>query len=84
MPFIAHKEEIKKNIDLVEPALVIMSRRRESEFEDWAGNLSHLFPWVWIGCSKKVLREVPMRGVPSDEVQEDQPACLYYSSGYDQ
>jgi long-chain acyl-CoA synthetase len=80
MPFIAHKEEIKKNIDLVEPALVVMSQRRESEFEDRTGNIA----FVPVGVDRlfeKSIEGNPVGGGRRYEVQEDQPACLYYSSG---
>lgn len=79
MPHTSHLQEIKKNINQVNPRLVIIDNKREVEFlkekiikfiavnknKDFEKSLKNFAPYL----REKVL------------IGENQPACLYYSSG---
>lgn len=80
LPFSSHSEEIVKNVRMVEPRLVVIEQKRESEFPDKPEN----FIFVPVGKSEgyeDMIREFPRGGRPDVQVGEDAPACLYYSSG---
>jgi acyl-coenzyme A synthetase/AMP-(fatty) acid ligase len=80
MPYISHKEEIKKNIALVEPALVLIDQRRQEEFQVGGDNIV----FVPVGGDRRFEAIIAgMAGTiyPEIEIDADQPACLYYSSG---
>lgn len=80
MPFTSHKEEIKRNILYAEPSAVLIDSKISSMFEEESGN------FVGIPVSKEGVFEKSLKGM-SDiledkvEIEEDEPACLYYSSG---
>ena len=80
MPFTSHKEEIKRNISYAEPSAVLIDSRRFIEFEEERGDI------VEISVSEEKLFERSLKGI-SDvleekaEIEEDESACLYYSSG---
>ncbi|MFC1853795.1 class I adenylate-forming enzyme family protein [candidate division CSSED10-310 bacterium] len=80
IPMAAHKEEINKYIKLVEPSLVVIDQQRQAEFEQTERN----FYFVPVG--KERLFEQSIRTMPDKlphpiEINEEKPACLYYSSG---
>lgn len=82
MPFTSHKEEIFKNIALVEPAMVFIDKRKEKDFigDD---RLDH-FEFIPVGVEREYENSIAaMPEALSQDIvlQEDEPACLYYSSG---
>jgi acyl-CoA synthetase (AMP-forming)/AMP-acid ligase II len=80
MPYISHRKEIEKNIDLVEPALVLIDQRREKEFAEW----KHGPIFIPVDSDRQFEKRIagmPDTIVPGIEVDTDRPACLYYSSG---
>jgi len=80
MPFTSHKEEIMKNVRLVEPKLIFIDQRKAREFgEETAANI------IFITIQKERPYEQMIAGmsetVPAVSLDPDAPACLYYSSG---
>ncbi len=82
MPFTSHKEEILKNIRLVEPKVVFVDERKHREFSqgDEAANI------VFIPVGKdrpfeSMLEDMDETFTPAAPLDEHAPACLYYSSG---
>ncbi|MCP5048628.1 MAG: acyl--CoA ligase, partial [bacterium] len=81
MPFTSHKEEIMKNVRLVEPRLIFIDKRKERDFgNEIAGDIIFVtvaadrqFEESIADMDDQLTREVPL--------DEDDPACLYYSSG---
>ncbi|KAF0135266.1 MAG: long-chain acyl-CoA synthetase [Candidatus Saganbacteria bacterium] len=80
MPFTSHKEEVKKNISYVGPSIVLVDARRFNEF---AGERAS---FVEVPVGEERLFEKSLE-VHADslrarvEIDENCPACLYYSSG---
>lgn len=79
MPFTSHKEEIKKNIRYVKPSLVLIDSRKFSEFKRSSAN----FIEVVVNKNRDFEKSLPAVDAPElkIEIDEDKPACLYYSSG---
>jgi long-chain acyl-CoA synthetase len=81
MPFTSHKEEIYKNIRLVEPKLVFVDQRKEREFKE---DEKQSIIFVPVSADRPFEKSIETmddqlsRAVPLDE---NSPACLYYSSG---
>jgi long-chain acyl-CoA synthetase len=81
MPFTSHKEEILKNSRLVEPRLVFIDARKEKEFKE---EEKKDIVFVPVGVERKFERSLEgmaERLVHPVELEENSPACLYYSSG---
>jgi len=81
MPFTSHKEEIFKNLRLVEPKLVFIDERKEKEFKD-----EEKKPIIFIPVGEERKYEKSLESFPGYlttpvEIDENSPACLYYSSG---
>ncbi|MCP5050252.1 MAG: acyl--CoA ligase, partial [bacterium] len=81
MPFTSHKEEIMKNVRLVEPRLIFIDKRKERDFgNETADDIIFVtvaadrpFEESIAHMDDQLISEVPL--------DEDDPACLYYSSG---
>lgn len=81
MPFMSHREEIMKNIRLVEPRLIFLDERKRREFD---GAIPKGFVFVPVDAGRlfeKNLEDLPEQLSQSIFLDENQPACLYYSSG---
>ena len=81
MPFTSHKEEIFKNIRLVEPKLIFIDERKEKEFKDDEKQHTR---FVHVGEDRKYENSIQQYAetfTPSIQIDENSPACLYYSSG---
>ncbi|NIM10360.1 MAG: AMP-binding protein [Candidatus Aminicenantes bacterium] len=81
MPFTSHKEEILKNIRLVEPKLSFIDARKEREFEE---NEKKNIVFVPVGAERKfeeIIKDMGRRFAEPVDIDENTPACLYYSSG---
>ena len=79
MPFASHKEEVMKNVRYVEPAAVLIDSRRSEEFRDEDKILE-----VPVGEERLFEKSVEqVSGTLQEEIEidENEPACLYYSSG---
>ena len=80
MPFTSHKEEIMKNVRLVEPRITFIDQRKEREFGEKTENII----FVPVGAERKFEKSIEdMEGQINQpiELDENSPACLYYSSG---
>ena len=80
LPFSSHSEEILKNIQQVEPRLVVIEQKRESEFIEKQENFVFL-PVGKSGGYEDRIREFSNSDCPEMQIDADAPACLYYSSG---
>lgn len=82
MPFTSHKEEIFKNIKLVEPRRVFIDKRKEKEFgEDERMHDIEFIPVNGERDYEKMVAELPGTMINKVNLEENEPACLYYSSG---
>jgi acyl-CoA synthetase (AMP-forming)/AMP-acid ligase II len=80
MPFTSHKEEIMKNVRLVEPRLVLIDERKRRDFGDDSENVT----FIPVGADRvfeKSIENMPDTLTEKRPLQENDPACLYYSSG---
>jgi long-chain acyl-CoA synthetase len=80
MPFTCHKEEIKKNMNYVQPRLCLIDARRFEEMKGEVGN----FVKIPVGIERlfeKSLDEESGAFDGSVDIDANDPACLYYSSG---
>lgn len=80
MPFSSHKEEIRKYISYIEPSIILIDSRRINEFADERGN------FIPVPVDNDSAFEKGLSGVSETpdihrELYEDEPACIYYSSG---
>ena len=82
MPFTSHHEEILRNMKQVEPKMVFIDERKEKEFpvEKRGGNVV----FIPVGAERRF--ETTIEGMADAitkkiEIAENNPACLYYSSG---
>ncbi|MBU0477140.1 acyl--CoA ligase [bacterium] len=80
MPFTSHKEEIKRNIRYVKPYMVLIDGRRFAEFEGEEGN------FLEVPVDKEKTFEKRLMSISENleykiDINENKPACLYYSSG---
>lgn len=81
MPFTSHKEEIMKNVRLVEPKLIFIDQRKAREFEEDAADKIIFVP-VNAECQfEKSIQPMPETMIDTVELADNDPACLYYSSG---
>lgn len=87
MPFTSHKEEIIKNIQLVNPRLVFVDERKKRHWDqdNKNGNISDN-NIIFVPVSKEKTFETSISDMPDQlttpiPLDENQPACLYYSSG---
>lgn len=81
MPFTSHKEEIIKNVCMVEPQKVFVDERKEREFKEIEKENIIFIP---VGAERKfekIIAGMENRIIKKVELDEDNPACLYYSSG---
>lgn len=81
MPFTSHKEEILKNVRLVEPRLIFIDSRKEREF---TGAVLDNIIFIPVGAERKFeesLLAFPDHLTRPITLPEHEPACLYYSSG---
>lgn len=81
MPFTSHKDEILKNIRLVDPRLVVIDGRKEKEFN---AEEKRDILFVPVGVEREFEKNI--QGLPDQltcrfKIDENSPACLYYSSG---
>ncbi|MGE5340274.1 MAG: class I adenylate-forming enzyme family protein [Candidatus Omnitrophota bacterium] len=84
MPFTSHKEEILKNIRLVEPKWIMVDDRKEKEFtENELPNIRfiHVSEDRTYEKSLEVFPDRLPHAIKIEEIDESSPACLYYSSG---
>jgi acyl-CoA synthetase (AMP-forming)/AMP-acid ligase II len=82
MPFTSHKEEILKNMRLVEPRKIFIDTRKEREFE--GSNIGDDIVFIPVGAERpfeKSIDDMPEKFAKTVELNENSPACLYYSSG---
>ncbi|MFC1585757.1 class I adenylate-forming enzyme family protein [Fibrobacterota bacterium] len=80
MPFSSHKEEVKKNIRYTEPEIILVDSRRFGEFSGESGR----FIDVPVHAERDFEKSIKNMGNAQEgrtEINEDTPACLYYSSG---
>jgi acyl-CoA synthetase (AMP-forming)/AMP-acid ligase II len=80
MPFTSHKEEIMKNLRLVEPRMTFIDQRKEREFGEKTENII----FVPVGVERKFeksIQDMEEQFNKPVELDENSPACLYYSSG---
>jgi acyl-CoA synthetase (AMP-forming)/AMP-acid ligase II len=81
MPFTSHKEEIMKNVRLVEPHLIFIDARKKREFGD---DIDSNIIFVPVGADRefeKSIETMPLNLTEPVQLEENEPACLYYSSG---
>ncbi len=81
MPFTSHKEEIQKNVRLVEPRLIFIDTRKEREF---SGTGTENIIFLPVGAERKFEESIatfPTELTETIPLLEHHPACLYYSSG---
>jgi long-chain acyl-CoA synthetase len=81
MPFTSHKEEILKNIRLVESKITFIDARKEREFNETEKKNIAFVP---VGAEREF--EKSIKGMKNSltrtiDIDENSPACLYYSSG---
>jgi long-chain acyl-CoA synthetase len=82
MPFTSHREEILKNARMVEPRKIFVDSRKERDFA--GGNIGKSIVFVPVGADRPFEKSIAgmvgqlAKGV---ELEENSPACLYYSSG---
>jgi len=81
MPFFSHSEEIRKNVRMVEPRLVVVDQKRETEFAKKKQDNFLPFPVGNGSVFEERIREFSGFDYPDTGIDEDAPACLYYSSG---
>ncbi|MCP4155703.1 MAG: long-chain fatty acid--CoA ligase, partial [bacterium] len=82
MPFTSHKEEIMKNLRLVEPKLIFIDARKKRAFtEEHERDAVTFIPVGEEREFEKLIAAVDTAPVQEVELEEDDPACLYYSSG---
>jgi acyl-CoA synthetase (AMP-forming)/AMP-acid ligase II len=82
MPFTSHKEEILKNMNLVEPRQVFIDERKEKEFLSEGEKRNIVF--IPVGVDRrfeKSIEDMPQQLMKKVRLLESHPACLYYSSG---
>jgi len=81
MPFTSHKEEIMKNVRLVEPRMLFIDARKEKDFK---GDVANNIVFVPVGAEREfenTIAEMPAKLSKTISLNENDPACLYYSSG---
>ncbi len=81
MPFTSHKEEILKNLRIVEPRLTFIDARKEKEFKEEEKTDIIFVP---VSAERTFENSLEDRGdqvVTPVVLEENSPACLYYSSG---
>ncbi|MCP4218895.1 MAG: acyl--CoA ligase [bacterium] len=81
MPFTSHKEEILRNLRLVEPKAVFIDVRKERDFSE-AEKENLIF--VPVGADRvfeKGIESQPETLTKDIHLEDNEPACLYYSSG---
>lgn len=80
MPFTSHPEEIKKNIRYVEPKIVLLDSRKFSEFVQKENSYIEVSV---IGSEpfEEKIGVFPEHLSRPAALDENSPACLYYSSG---
>lgn len=81
MPFTSHKEEILKNLRLVESRIAFIDGRKEKEFKE-----EEKKDIIFVPVSAERIFEKSLEGIGDRldtlaELEENSPACLYYSSG---
>ncbi len=81
MPFTSHKEEILKNLRQVEPRVTFIDARKEREFKEEEKKDIIFVPVSAERAFEKSLEGIGDRLVTPVELEENSPACLYYSSG---
>jgi len=81
MPFTSHKEEIFKNFRLVEPKIAFIDERKKREFKDEEIENIIFVPVSAEGKFEKSIEDMGERLIAAVELAENNPACLYYSSG---
>ncbi|MFC2140722.1 class I adenylate-forming enzyme family protein [Acidobacteriota bacterium] len=81
MPFTSHKEEILKNLRLVEPRVTFIDARKEKEFKEEEKKDIFFVPVSAERTFEKSLEETGVQLVTPVVLEENSPACLYYSSG---
>ena len=82
MPFTSHKEEIKKNVRLVEPRMVFIDERKKQEFGEKTVEENIIV--VPVGAERQFEKSIEgMKDTLTKEItlEKNSPACLYYSSG---
>jgi len=82
MPFTSHREEIMKNVRLVGPRKIFIDARKEKDFGDDAEEENIVL--VPVGADRpfeKSIESMDDQSSQTVELDEDSPACLYYSSG---
>jgi long-chain acyl-CoA synthetase len=82
MPFTSHREEILKNVRLVGPRKIFIDMRKEKEFDGHDQKEDIVF--VPVGADRpfeKSIEAMDERLSKAVELDENSPACLYYSSG---
>ncbi len=82
MPFTSHKVEILKNVGLVGPRKIFIDARKEREFGDENENKDIVF--VPVGADRPFeasIESMDEQLSQTIELDENSPACLYYSSG---
>lgn len=80
MPYSSHKEEVLKNIGLVDPKLILVDRQKAGLFEGEASKIQY----VPVGKDNLFEQEIAAfagEGPFEWSVDENAPACLYHSSG---
>ncbi|MCP5105631.1 MAG: AMP-binding protein [bacterium] len=79
MPFTSHKEEIKKNVRLVEPRIIFIDQRKKRDF----GNDTQNIIFVPVGAEREFEKTIAAVEGTNNKIplEENNPACLYYSSG---
>jgi acyl-CoA synthetase (AMP-forming)/AMP-acid ligase II len=81
MPFTSHKEEIMKNVRLVEPHMLFIDTRKQRDFgTDIPDNIE----FVTVGKNRPFeisIADMPDHLTEKIKLEENEPACLYYSSG---
>jgi long-chain acyl-CoA synthetase len=81
MPFTSHKEEILKNSRLVEPRWVFIDARKEKDFKEEEKTGIVFIPVGVERVFEQSIAEMPEQLAKPVELDENSPACLYYSSG---
>ena len=81
MPFTSHKEEIFKNTRLVEPKMLFIDERKKKEFKDENREDIVFVPVSAERSFERSIEDMPDQLTAPVELEENSPACLYYSSG---
>jgi len=81
MPFTSHKEEILKNNRLVTPRWTFIDTRKEKEFKEEEKENVIFIPVSEERIFENGLADLPEKLVKPVPLEENSPACLYYSSG---